>query len=88
MLINVHFKATRGLLMTDLVIQNHGHGTRTTPDLAPYSPNYLTMTMQGLLATSLTPLHSGCSTGLELMTRRSQVRDHNHKAATTGLTFR
>ncbi|GFX46622.1 hypothetical protein TNCV_4550611 [Trichonephila clavipes] len=30
--------ATRGLLMTDLVILNHGQMTGTTPELAPLSP--------------------------------------------------
>ncbi|GFY26918.1 uncharacterized protein TNCV_930591 [Trichonephila clavipes] len=34
--------ATRGLLVTDHVILNHGKVTWTTPELAPPSPNYHT----------------------------------------------
>ncbi|GFX07077.1 hypothetical protein TNCV_1556801 [Trichonephila clavipes] len=34
--------ATRGLLVTDHVILNHGQVTWTTPQLAPPSPNYNT----------------------------------------------
>ncbi|GFV92391.1 integrase catalytic domain-containing protein [Trichonephila clavipes] len=33
-----HCSATRGLLVTDLVIFNHGQVTRTTPELTPPSP--------------------------------------------------
>ncbi|GFU89725.1 hypothetical protein TNCV_1058131 [Trichonephila clavipes] len=33
---------TRGLLVTDHVILNHGQVTWTTPELAPPSPNYRT----------------------------------------------
>ncbi|GFX89235.1 RNase H domain-containing protein [Trichonephila clavipes] len=33
---------TRGLLATDLELFNHGHVTRTTPELVPPSPNYHT----------------------------------------------
>ncbi|GFV11772.1 hypothetical protein TNCV_977611 [Trichonephila clavipes] len=33
---------TRGLLVTDHVILNHGQVTWTTPELAPSSPNYHT----------------------------------------------
>ncbi|GFS61208.1 uncharacterized protein TNCV_3104691 [Trichonephila clavipes] len=40
-------RATRGLLATDHVILNHGQVTRTTPELAPRSPNYHTSPHQG-----------------------------------------
>ncbi|GFV33661.1 hypothetical protein TNCV_4567761 [Trichonephila clavipes] len=33
---------TRGLLVTDLVLLNHGQGSRTTPELVPPSPNFHT----------------------------------------------
>ncbi|GFV34538.1 hypothetical protein TNCV_1448441 [Trichonephila clavipes] len=36
-----HCSATRGLLVTDLIILNHGQVTWTTPELAP-PPNYHT----------------------------------------------
>ncbi|GFV83644.1 hypothetical protein TNCV_3612181 [Trichonephila clavipes] len=36
------YEATRGLLVTDHVILNHGQVTWTTPELAPPSPNYHT----------------------------------------------
>ncbi|GFU87931.1 hypothetical protein TNCV_1335011 [Trichonephila clavipes] len=39
--------ATRGLLMTDLVILNHGQVTRTTPEMAPPSPNFHTPLTEG-----------------------------------------
>ncbi|GFW50557.1 hypothetical protein TNCV_2888601 [Trichonephila clavipes] len=42
--------ATRGLLVTDLVILNHDQVTNTTPDLAPTSPNYHTTPMEGRLS--------------------------------------
>ncbi|GFY06804.1 hypothetical protein TNCV_482091 [Trichonephila clavipes] len=42
--------STRGLLATDLVILNHAQVTRTTPELAPPSPNYhITSTGERLL---------------------------------------
>ncbi|GFX04974.1 hypothetical protein TNCV_2249571 [Trichonephila clavipes] len=47
--------ATRGLLVTDHVILNHGQVTWTTPELAPPSPNYHT-TPTGGLANSWTAL--------------------------------
>ncbi|GFU79122.1 hypothetical protein TNCV_2136451 [Trichonephila clavipes] len=34
--------AIQGLVTTDLVILNHDQATRTTPDLAPVSPNFHT----------------------------------------------
>ncbi|GFV77003.1 hypothetical protein TNCV_690731 [Trichonephila clavipes] len=42
LLLTSHCLATRGLLATDHVILNHGQVTRTTPELAPPSPNYHT----------------------------------------------
>ncbi|GFU93916.1 DDE_3 domain-containing protein [Trichonephila clavipes] len=33
-------RSTRGFLATDLAILNHGQVTKTTPELAPPSPNY------------------------------------------------
>ncbi|GFY20019.1 hypothetical protein TNCV_2147121 [Trichonephila clavipes] len=54
--------ATRGLLVTDLVILNHGQVTRTIPELAPLSPNYHTNGRTLELWTDLTciaPLHGG-----------------------------
>ncbi|GFU82037.1 hypothetical protein TNCV_517171 [Trichonephila clavipes] len=35
-----HYSATRGLLVTNLVILSHGEATRTTPELAHSSPNF------------------------------------------------
>ncbi|GFU91501.1 hypothetical protein TNCV_2542691 [Trichonephila clavipes] len=42
--------ATRGLLATDLVILNHGQVTKTTPKLAPSSPNFRTIPTGGRLS--------------------------------------
>ncbi|GFW93978.1 hypothetical protein TNCV_4812961 [Trichonephila clavipes] len=41
--------ATRGLLVTDLTILNHGQVTRTTPELASSSSNYHTTPTEGRL---------------------------------------
>ncbi|GFS59136.1 hypothetical protein TNCV_70131 [Trichonephila clavipes] len=38
----MQLNTTRGFLTTDFVILNHGQVTRTTPELAPRSPNYHT----------------------------------------------
>ncbi|GFV93408.1 hypothetical protein TNCV_1987241 [Trichonephila clavipes] len=43
-------EATRGHLATDLVILNHGQVTKTTPELAPHSPNYHTTPTGGRLS--------------------------------------
>ncbi|GFY04613.1 hypothetical protein TNCV_4416961 [Trichonephila clavipes] len=49
------YAATQGLLATDLVILNHGQITRTTPELAPPSPNFhTTPTLGRLSSTDLT----------------------------------
>ncbi|GFT66162.1 hypothetical protein TNCV_650161 [Trichonephila clavipes] len=42
--------ATRGLLVTDLVILNPSQETRTIPELAPHSPNYHTTPTGGRLS--------------------------------------
>ncbi|GFV15423.1 hypothetical protein TNCV_4834491 [Trichonephila clavipes] len=40
----MHYKATRRLLATDIVVFNHGQVTRTTPELTPSSsPNFHTI---------------------------------------------
>ncbi|GFS61264.1 hypothetical protein TNCV_3104961 [Trichonephila clavipes] len=44
-----HCLATRGLLTTGVVILNHRQVTRTTPELAPFSPNYHTTPTGGPL---------------------------------------
>ncbi|GFU85845.1 hypothetical protein TNCV_2036761 [Trichonephila clavipes] len=41
--------ATRELLATDLTILNHGQVTRTTPGVAPPSPNFHATSMEGRL---------------------------------------
>ncbi|GFU42217.1 hypothetical protein TNCV_4554061 [Trichonephila clavipes] len=42
--------ATRGLLVTDLIIWTHGQVTRTTPERAASSPNFHTTPMAGRLS--------------------------------------
>ncbi|GFV49845.1 uncharacterized protein TNCV_1391271 [Trichonephila clavipes] len=66
--------ATRGLLVTDHVILNHGQVTWTTPELVAPSPNYHTTPREDFLSLDRFNEHrcptwwvfSG--TGLELMT--------------------
>ncbi|GFX13736.1 uncharacterized protein TNCV_599461 [Trichonephila clavipes] len=59
--------AARGLLGTDLVILNHGQVTKTTPELAPFSPSFHTISMGGCLShyrfnVHRPPLRGGSST--------------------------
>ncbi|GFU62005.1 hypothetical protein TNCV_2306391 [Trichonephila clavipes] len=72
--------ATRGFLVTVIVILNHGQVTRTTPELAHLSPNYPTtptggrLRLDGLFHASapfLSRVFGG--TRLELTTHRPQV---------------
>ncbi|GFT06470.1 uncharacterized protein TNCV_3356031 [Trichonephila clavipes] len=71
---------TRGLLTTDHVILNHGQVTRTTPELAPPSPNYHTTPTGGRLSNERFNVHrcptqrDFSGTRLELMTRWPRVR--------------
>ncbi|GFS99554.1 uncharacterized protein TNCV_2802831 [Trichonephila clavipes] len=72
-------KTTRGLLVTDPVILNHGQVTWTTPQLAPLYPNYHTNGRTFQFSTALNVhrcptrrVFSG--TGLELVTRQATIR--------------
>ncbi|GFW14169.1 hypothetical protein TNCV_3547581 [Trichonephila clavipes] len=71
---NATLKATRELLVTDLVILNHGHVTRA----ASFSNFYTTQT-RGIGAS--VPQH-GESSVLEHASRQRwpRVRDHDHSA--------
>ncbi|GFW74025.1 hypothetical protein TNCV_545491 [Trichonephila clavipes] len=71
--------AARGLLTTDHVILNHGQVMRKTPELEPFSPNYNTTPMGGLLcALDRFNVHRSptrwvfSGTGLELVTSQPQ----------------
>ncbi|GFX88353.1 hypothetical protein TNCV_1705731 [Trichonephila clavipes] len=50
MRINIKYKDARGLLVTDLVILNHGEVTKTTPELVPPPPEFHTTSMGGRLS--------------------------------------
>ncbi|GFS90781.1 hypothetical protein TNCV_1003711 [Trichonephila clavipes] len=82
-----HCPATRGLLVTDLVILNHGQVTRTTLELEPLTPNYHTNGRTFELSTDLrciAPLHVGLAAlGFEPTTRQPQLRFRNHNHPTT-----
>ncbi|GFX68653.1 hypothetical protein TNCV_1800661 [Trichonephila clavipes] len=60
----IHAKATRRLLQTDLVILNHDQIARTIPALATPSPNYHTSLDAFEFSTDIAPLHVGSSTVL------------------------
>ncbi|GFX68965.1 hypothetical protein TNCV_683241 [Trichonephila clavipes] len=72
-------RATRGLLVTDLIILNYSQETRATPELAPTSPNFPTTPTGGRLSfhkfNEQRPL-SG--TWLERRTRQLRVRYLNY----------
>ncbi|GFX45051.1 hypothetical protein TNCV_3431001 [Trichonephila clavipes] len=57
---------TQGLLVTDLVILNHGQVTWTTPEMTPSSPNFHTTPTKGRLSLDIfnvhrSPLNGGSS---------------------------
>ncbi|GFW01713.1 uncharacterized protein TNCV_4086281 [Trichonephila clavipes] len=79
--------ATRGLLVTDHVILNHGQVTWTKPELAPSSTNYHTTPREDISALDRFNVHR-CSTrrvfngtGIELMTSPTEnsLAVLNHK---------
>ncbi|GFX15369.1 hypothetical protein TNCV_3302981 [Trichonephila clavipes] len=79
-------KATRGLLVTDLAILNHGEVTRTTLEkpFTPFSPDFHTTPTGGHLSLDrfnvhCPPPYMGGSR-LELIIRRSRVRYLDHQA--------
>ncbi|GFX61286.1 hypothetical protein TNCV_1171251 [Trichonephila clavipes] len=72
-------RSTRGLFATDLVSFSHGQVKRTTPELAPLSPNYHTTPKTFELTTDLMCIAGlQYGTGLQLRTRqpRSRYLDH------------
>ncbi|GFX37864.1 uncharacterized protein TNCV_1823201 [Trichonephila clavipes] len=76
-------QATRGLLVTDHEIFNHGQVTWTTPELAPPSPNYPTTPTGALDGFNMhcSPTRQFFSgTGLELVTRPATIRYLYHSA--------
>ncbi|GFW14173.1 hypothetical protein TNCV_3547621 [Trichonephila clavipes] len=81
------YHAVQGLLATDVIILNHDHVMRTTPELNPHLPssNYYTTPMGGRLSLDRfiehrLLIHGG--TRLELMTCQPRVRDLNYYAIT------
>ncbi|GFW69507.1 hypothetical protein TNCV_488531 [Trichonephila clavipes] len=73
-----HYKAARGLLVTALVILNHGQVARTTSELAACSPNIHTSSMAGRLSldkfyAQRPPLHSGSSAALVFRMRYYRI---------------
>ncbi|GFX79115.1 hypothetical protein TNCV_3914001 [Trichonephila clavipes] len=76
-----HYKATRGLLVMKLLILNLGQVTRTTPELEYTSPNCLRQDSKHYrFIVHHSTFHCGSSvaSGLEPVTRRSRVCDHNY----------
>ncbi|GFY02008.1 hypothetical protein TNCV_5098691 [Trichonephila clavipes] len=66
----LHYKATRGLLATDLGILNHGQVKRTTLELAIPSPTFYTTPTGGRLGLDIfcahrPPQHGGSSAVLD-----------------------
>ncbi|GFW94841.1 hypothetical protein TNCV_4248811 [Trichonephila clavipes] len=77
-----HYTATRGLMETDLTILDNGHVTRTTPEL---SPPFRTSPPRQWEDFKLRRIQrSSEALGLEFITRRPRVRDHNHQALNRG----
>ncbi|GFU79922.1 uncharacterized protein TNCV_578021 [Trichonephila clavipes] len=82
--------ATRGLLVTDHVILNHGQVTWTTPELAPPLLTTTPHQREDVSALDRFNVHrcptrrvfSG--TGLELMTRQATIQYHSATAANCG----
>ncbi|GFT49293.1 hypothetical protein TNCV_4582871 [Trichonephila clavipes] len=76
--------ATRGFLATDFEILSHGQVTKTTPELEPPSPNFLTSHTGGRLSLDRFNVHRPptrrvfSGTRLELMTRRPRLRYLDH----------
>ncbi|GFV22648.1 hypothetical protein TNCV_2078381 [Trichonephila clavipes] len=52
-----NYKAARRLLVTDLVILDHGQMTRRTPELVPTSLNFLTTPTGGRLSFGIRSVH-------------------------------
>ncbi|GFU66621.1 hypothetical protein TNCV_3111051 [Trichonephila clavipes] len=50
-------QATRWLLVTYLVILNYSHVTRTTPELHPPTPSFLTTPKEGHLSIGIINVH-------------------------------
>ncbi|GFU79737.1 hypothetical protein TNCV_3133151 [Trichonephila clavipes] len=83
----MHCKDTRRLLVTDLIILNHGQVAKTTPELAPRSPNFQTTPEPGRLNIYIqcqdifnvhwSPRHGGFSVALG-----SNSRHAGHKSVT------
>ncbi|GFV43781.1 hypothetical protein TNCV_4609391 [Trichonephila clavipes] len=79
-----HCSATRA---TDLVILIHAQVTRTTPELAPSSPNFHSTPTGGYLSLDRFNVHRSSTrrvfsgTWIKLMTRRPRVRYLGHSAA-------
>ncbi|GFT33108.1 hypothetical protein TNCV_1264701 [Trichonephila clavipes] len=57
LLLTSQYSVTRELLATDLIIQNHGQVTRTTPELALPSPNFYTQPTGGRLSLDIFNVH-------------------------------
>ncbi|GFW31594.1 hypothetical protein TNCV_4420271 [Trichonephila clavipes] len=77
-LLTLQFSATRGLLVTDIVILNHGQVTRTTSELEPPSPTYHIDGRTFELSTGLkgiAPLHGG---SLVVLDSNSLLRSCQH----------
>ncbi|GFS91179.1 hypothetical protein TNCV_2215081 [Trichonephila clavipes] len=81
---DTHCSATIWFLTTDLVTLNHGQVTRTTPKLAPSSPNFHTTLTEGRLSIDRINVH-----WIPLVGQSSAARSHDisHKSVTltTGL---
>ncbi|GFU63884.1 uncharacterized protein TNCV_2313901 [Trichonephila clavipes] len=69
-------RATIGILATDLVILNHGHVTRKTPELALSLLSTTPHQKEDVGTLDRFNVHRSptCGTRLELMTRRLRVR--------------
>ncbi|GFU70799.1 hypothetical protein TNCV_1708221 [Trichonephila clavipes] len=70
-----HCSATRWLLTTDLVPLIHDQVTRTTPKLAPSSPNFHTTPMEGRLSVDRINVHWSSLAG-----QSSAARAHDTSA--------
>ncbi|GFU72911.1 uncharacterized protein TNCV_2395391 [Trichonephila clavipes] len=94
LLLTSHCLATRGLLVTDHVILNHGQVTWTTPELGPPLLTTTPHQREDVSALDRFNVHR-CSTrrvfsgtGLELVTRQATVRYLYHSATAATLRVR
>ncbi|GFV11604.1 uncharacterized protein TNCV_975941 [Trichonephila clavipes] len=81
-----HCSVTRGLLVTDLVILNHGQVTRMTPEMAPPLLTTTWHSREDVRALDRLSVHRSptrrvfIATGLELVTRPATIRYLDHSA--------